>query len=113
MYPLVGDLAVDEVPVAVTCRVLTLQRLWSVHARRPGRQRRPGPPVHDDLVRREFTANRPNQLWPTDILVAGVAAWAAAVGAAPTAPTAAPSTRPARASSTCARSRMPARSGSS
>ncbi|KAA1004033.1 IS3 family transposase, partial [Pseudonocardia sp. EV170527-09] len=28
---------------------------------------RPGPPVHDDLVRREFTATRPNQLWLTDI----------------------------------------------
>ena len=131
MYPLVGDLADDGIPVAVTCRVLgfskqafyqwkakpvsqrdyddahlinaavdvhhddpefgyrfitdeltahgftasrnrvgrlcTLQGLWSVHARRRGRPRRPGPPVHDDLVRREFTAARPNQLWLTDI----------------------------------------------
>jgi putative transposase len=29
--------------------------------------RKPGPPVHDDLVRREFTAAEPNQLWLTDI----------------------------------------------
>lgn len=25
------------------------------------------PPVHDDLVRRDFTATGPNQLWLTDI----------------------------------------------
>jgi putative transposase len=48
-------------------RLCTQQRPWSIHARRRGRQRRPGPPVHDDLVRREFTAERPNQLWLTDI----------------------------------------------
>src|SRR5699024_2692551 len=28
---------------------------------------RPGPAVHDDLVLRDFTAERPNQLWLTDI----------------------------------------------
>ena len=48
-------------------RLCTLQRLWSVHARKRGRHRRPGPPVHDDLVRREFTADQPNELWLTDI----------------------------------------------
>ena len=29
--------------------------------------RRPGPPVHDDLVERDFTATGPNRLWLTDI----------------------------------------------
>jgi transposase InsO family protein len=29
--------------------------------------KRPGPPVHDDLVRRDFTALVPNQLWLADI----------------------------------------------
>ena len=131
MYPLVRDLAADNVPVAVTCRVLgfskqafykwnanpvtqrdwddahlintaidihnddpefgyrfitdelagqgvkasrnrvnrlcTQQRLWSVHSRRRGTGRKPGPPVHDDLVEREFTAAAPNLLWLTDI----------------------------------------------
>ncbi len=131
MYPLVRDLAVDGVPVAVTCRVLgfskqayfawracpvtdrdwsdahllnaavdihhddpefgyrfitdeladagvpasrnrvnrlcTQQRLWSVHARKRGLSRRPGPPVHDDLVTRQFRSARPNLLWLTDI----------------------------------------------
>jgi putative transposase len=131
MYPLVRDLAVDKIPVAVTCRVLGFskqafykwqaapvsrrdwddahlinaavdihhddpefgyrfitdeladqgitasrnrvnrlcaqQRLWSVHARKRGLSRRPGPPVHDDLVLRDFTAPAPNLLWLTDI----------------------------------------------
>jgi transposase InsO family protein len=44
-----------------------LQRLWSVHARTRGRSRQPGPPVHDELVRREFTAAAPDRLWLTDI----------------------------------------------
>jgi putative transposase len=47
-------------------RLCTLQKLWSIHAGRRGRHRRPCPPVHDDLVRREFTAAAPNQLWLTD-----------------------------------------------
>jgi putative transposase len=41
---------------------------WSVFGKkRPKNARRPGPPVHDDLVRRDFTAHAPNQLWLTDI----------------------------------------------
>jgi putative transposase len=131
MYPLVRDLAVDKIPVAVTCRVLgfskqafykwqaapvsrrdwddahlinaaidihhddpefgyrfitdelvekglvasrnrvnrlcSQQRLWSVHARKRGLNRRPGPPVHDDLVLRDFTTPELNVLWLTDI----------------------------------------------
>jgi putative transposase len=131
MFPLVRDLAADNIPVAVTCRVLgfskqafykwlanpvtqrdwddahlihaarqihhddptfgyrfirdelaeqgivasrnrvnrlcTVSRLWSVHSRKRGLHRRPGPPVHDDLVLRDFTAAAPNELWLTDI----------------------------------------------
>jgi putative transposase len=48
-------------------RLCTQQRLWSVHSRKRGRGRKPGPPVHDDLVRREFTAPAVNRLWLTDI----------------------------------------------
>ena len=29
--------------------------------------KRPGPPVHDDLVERDFTADTPNRLWLADI----------------------------------------------
>jgi putative transposase len=132
MYPLVRDLAVEGVPVTVTCRVLgftpqayykwrkrpvcdrewpdahlidaarqihaddpafgyrfiadelaaeygitasenRVQRLCSAHgvisvlARKRGRRSRPGEPVHDDLVRRDFRAGAPNELWLTDI----------------------------------------------
>jgi transposase InsO family protein len=48
-------------------RLCSQQRLWSVHARKRGPSRRPGPPVHDDLVLRDFTAPAPNLLWLTDI----------------------------------------------
>ncbi|MGW3610655.1 IS3 family transposase [Micromonospora sp. NPDC005163] len=130
-YPLVGDLAADGIPVAVTCRVLgfskqayyawraepvsqrdwddahlinaaldihaddpafgyrfiadelpahgitagpnrvarlcSQQRIWSVFAKKKGLTRRAGPPVHDDLVQRRFTADAPNRVWLTDI----------------------------------------------
>ena len=131
-YPLVRDLALDGIPVKVTCRVLgfspqafykwrahpvsdrewseahlidaarqihtddptfgyrfiadeltaehgisasenRVQRLcrshgiFSVLARKKGRGLRSGPAVHDDLVRRVFSAERPNELWLTDI----------------------------------------------
>jgi hypothetical protein len=48
-------------------RLCTQQKIWSVFAKRRGRNRQPGPPVHDDLVRRQFTAEGPDQLWLTDI----------------------------------------------
>lgn len=41
---------------------------WSVFGKKRGKNgQKPGPPVHDDLVEREFTAARPNRLWLTDI----------------------------------------------
>jgi len=43
------------------------QELWSLHAKKPGLTRKAGPPVHDDLVLRQFTADQINQLWLTDI----------------------------------------------
>jgi putative transposase len=131
IYPLVRELAAEEIPVAVTCRVLgftkqayykwlaapfcqrdwddahlinaaydvhhddpefgyrliadelreqgivtgenrvarlcSQQRIWSVIAKKPGLNRQAGPPVHDDLVDRVFTAPAPNVLWLTDI----------------------------------------------
>jgi transposase InsO family protein len=48
-------------------RLCTLQRIFSVHSKKRGSGRKPGPPVHDDLVVRQFTAERPNLLWLTDI----------------------------------------------
>ena len=50
---------------------------WSVFGKKRGKNgKRPGPPVHDDLcavvdkhgvIRHEFTAGAPNQLWLSDI----------------------------------------------
>ena len=45
------------------------QRVWSTTTKK-GRKhsgRTPGPPVHDDLVRRDFTAPAPDVVWLTDI----------------------------------------------
>ncbi|MFM9921348.1 IS3 family transposase, partial [Lacisediminihabitans sp. H27-G8] len=43
------------------------QRIWSHFSKKRGLNRKAGPPVHDDLVQRDFTAQRANQLWLTDI----------------------------------------------
>ena len=132
MYPLVRDLAVDGIPVTVTCRVLKIarqpyyrwlacpvtdreldeahlanavfdahrddpefgyrfladearlaghavcdrtvwricrdNRWWSVFGKPKTRKTgRAGTPAHDDLVRRVFTADAPNELWLTDL----------------------------------------------
>jgi len=141
MYPLVRELAVDGIPVTVTCRVLKIARQpyyrwlqspvtdaeleqayranalfdahrddpefgyrflvdeakeagevmaertawricsqlgwWSVFGKpKRGKAKKPGPPVHDDLcavvdkhgvIRHEFRAEAPNELWLSDI----------------------------------------------
>ena len=48
-------------------RLCSQQHIWSVFAKKRGLNRKAGPPVHDDLVLRDFTAKRLNQLWLTDI----------------------------------------------
>jgi putative transposase len=48
-------------------RLCSQQQLWSVFAKKRGLGRKAGPPVHDDLVDREFTAPAPNVVWLTDI----------------------------------------------
>ncbi len=48
-------------------RLCSMQKIWSIHAKKRGMNRRPGPPVHDDLVNRDFTAPAANVLWLTDI----------------------------------------------
>ncbi len=67
-------LIADELPGAgITAgenrvaRLCSQQRIWSVFSKRRGLTRKAGPPVHDDLVKRQFTAGGPDQLWLTDI----------------------------------------------
>jgi transposase InsO family protein len=48
-------------------RICSQQGLWSVFGKKRGKNGKTGPPVHDDLVERDFTADEPNQLWLGDI----------------------------------------------
>jgi putative transposase len=69
-YRFIADDLADHGVVAGRNRVARLcsqQRIWSVFAKKRGLTRRSGPPVHDDLVRRRFTAVSANMLWLTDI----------------------------------------------
>lgn len=48
-------------------RLCSQERIWSVFSKKRGLNRKAGPPVHDDLVDRQFTAQERNQIWLTDI----------------------------------------------
>lgn len=48
-------------------RLCSQERIWSVFAKKRGLNRRSGPPVHDDLVQRQFSAQAPDQVWLADI----------------------------------------------
>ena len=56
--------AVGERRVWRLCRD---QKLWSSTVRKGRSGKRPGPAVHDDLVKRDFTAEAPDLVWLTDI----------------------------------------------
>ena len=48
-------------------RLCSQQQLWSVFSKKRGLSRQAGPPVHDDLVGRQFTATGCDRTWLTDI----------------------------------------------
>jgi transposase InsO family protein len=48
-------------------RLCSQQRLWSSTVRKGRRGKKPGPPVNDDHLQRDFTAAAPNRKWVTDI----------------------------------------------
>lgn len=48
-------------------RLCSQQRIWSAFSKKQGLSRKAGPPVHDDLVARKFTAAGPDRIWLTDI----------------------------------------------
>ncbi|GAA1913071.1 hypothetical protein GCM10009815_04910 [Nocardioides marmoribigeumensis] len=49
-------------------RICSSNGWWSAFGKpKRGKNGRTGPPVHDDLVERDFTAEVPNELWLTDI----------------------------------------------
>ena len=42
-------------------------KIWSRTSKKRGLNRKAGPPVHDDLIDRDFTAAEPNHRWVGDI----------------------------------------------
>jgi putative transposase len=48
-------------------RLCSQQRIWSVFSKKRGLNRKAGPPVHDDLVARQFSADGPDRTWLADI----------------------------------------------
>ncbi len=46
-------------------RLCSQERIWSVFSKKRGLDRKAGPPVHDDLVDRQFTARAADELWLT------------------------------------------------
>ena len=48
-------------------RICRDQGWWSTFGKKKRKGKAPGPPVHDDLVNRVFTAEKPDQLWFSDI----------------------------------------------
>jgi len=49
-------------------RICSNNRWWSAFGKpRRGKNGKPGPPVHDDLVQRNFRSDAPNQLWLSGI----------------------------------------------
>ena len=48
-------------------RICSQNHLWSVFGKKRGKNGKVGPPVHEDLVERDFSAEGPNQVWLSDI----------------------------------------------
>jgi transposase InsO family protein len=69
-YRFIADELPDKGIMASENRVQRLCRdhgIWSVFSKKRGLNRKTGPPVHEDLVERDFTAAAANELWLTDI----------------------------------------------
>ncbi|WP_216910301.1 IS3 family transposase [Nocardia noduli] len=67
---LLDEAAVAGQPMAsrTAWRICSINKWWSSFGKKRGTKiRRSGPPVHDDLVARKFTAVAPNLLWLSDI----------------------------------------------
>lgn len=61
-------IAGEQMSQRTAWRICRDNQWWSVFGKKRGKNgKRPGPPVHDDLVKRDFTADDVNELWLTDI----------------------------------------------
>jgi len=70
-YRLIHDELVHELGLVASetrvGRLCSENGILSVIHRRRGTGKKAGPPVHDDLLERDFTATAPNETWLTDI----------------------------------------------
>jgi putative transposase len=70
-YRFIADELVGEHGITTgenrVARLCSQQRIFSLHAKKRGRNRKASPPVHDDLVGRHFRADKANLTWLTDI----------------------------------------------
>ena len=79
-YRFIADELADEYGITASenrvWRLCSMAGVFASHYRRRVKARKPGPPVHDDLltvvdqngvVRHDFTASRPDEKWLTDI----------------------------------------------
>ncbi|APX32206.1 integrase [Brachybacterium sp. P6-10-X1] len=70
-YRLLADEAADDGEVMsgrTAWRICRDNQWWSAFSKKRAKNgKRPGPPVHDDLVQRDFTSDDVNELWLTDI----------------------------------------------
>ena len=70
-YRLLVDEAAEAVEVMcerTAWKICRNNQWWSAFGKKRGKNgKRPGPPVHDDLVERDFSADDVNELWLTDI----------------------------------------------
>ena len=69
-YRLLADEARDagqDMCERTAWRLCSERGWWSAFGKKRSNKSRPGPPAHDDLVERDFTATGANQLWLTDI----------------------------------------------
>jgi putative transposase len=60
----------EQMAYRTAWRICSANEWWSVFGKprgKNGKKRKPGTAAHPDWVNRDFTANRPNQLWLTDI----------------------------------------------
>lgn len=48
-------------------RLCSQEGIWSCFSKKKAKSKKAGPPVHDDLVKREFIAFEQDELWLTDI----------------------------------------------
>ena len=59
--------AAEPMAARTAWRICSSNAWWSTFTKKKAKNGKAGPPVHEDLVGRQFTATSPNRVWLTDI----------------------------------------------